>query len=328
MTIMISRLGDRPQSIPKAYLDEVDLKDYIVRVPESIIHEIKEGVKLVIAAREFQTYSGPIDLIGFDNKGNIYLIETKLYKNSDKRRVLAQVLDYASAIKIDYQNFDKFQDELEKKLGKSLEEFLKKSFDLDETELKKTIGKIKMNLSSGEFVIVIVMDELDNRLKEQVSALNEKAKSDICLLELPYYKFNDYEITIPRIFNPNRSNDEEYDWNYYSKNLNCPEDKINLLKRFVKMLDELFEQKSLNVITRFQKSEITYRYKTRTVCNLGYDKWDEYGVYLSIKIPKKENDLSNWEWDSVNEVYYQYFGALPSLAEIEPIIMEAYNSKT
>ncbi|MBA3830671.1 MAG: hypothetical protein H0X34_02010 [Chthoniobacterales bacterium] len=41
---------------------------------------------------------GCIDLLAADADGEIYIIETKLAKNADKRRIIAQALDYGAAI--------------------------------------------------------------------------------------------------------------------------------------------------------------------------------------------------------------------------------------
>jgi len=49
------------------------------------MHELKEDIKFFIAAREFPTNSSPIDALGFDKDGDKNLIETKLFKNADKR---------------------------------------------------------------------------------------------------------------------------------------------------------------------------------------------------------------------------------------------------
>jgi hypothetical protein len=70
-------------------------------------------LRLLILAREFPTVSGPIDALGIDQDGNIYVIETKLAKNPDKRYVLAQVLDYGAALWRTYENGDEFIARLE-----------------------------------------------------------------------------------------------------------------------------------------------------------------------------------------------------------------------
>ena len=65
---------------------EDNLQQYIYDNPESIpLYEIKEDIRLLILAREFATKSGPIDAIGTDKDGEIYLVETKFYKNPKNR---------------------------------------------------------------------------------------------------------------------------------------------------------------------------------------------------------------------------------------------------
>lgn len=75
------------------------MQNYIQENPEALpVYEIREDIRLFIIAREFPTKSGPIDALGIDKDGEVYIIETKLYKNPDKRLVVAQVLDYGAAV--------------------------------------------------------------------------------------------------------------------------------------------------------------------------------------------------------------------------------------
>ena len=53
------------------------------------LHDLKDNFRLFILAREFATHRGGyIDLLGVDADGEVYIIETKLDKNADKRRIL------------------------------------------------------------------------------------------------------------------------------------------------------------------------------------------------------------------------------------------------
>jgi hypothetical protein len=57
-------------------------------------------------------------LLGVDDEGYIYVIETKLYRSSERRRALAQALDYASALWSKYSRSpDSFIAELERRQG-------------------------------------------------------------------------------------------------------------------------------------------------------------------------------------------------------------------
>jgi len=62
------------------------------------IEEIKENARLITLVKEFRVDVGSIDILGIDGEGDLYIIETKLYKNPDKRQVLAQVLDYGASL--------------------------------------------------------------------------------------------------------------------------------------------------------------------------------------------------------------------------------------
>jgi hypothetical protein len=110
MAIIISKNGKDAKRIDQSRFEkEAHLQKYIYDNPETIpLYDIKEDIKLLILAREFPTESGPIDAIGIDKDGEIYLVETKLYKNPDKRLVVAQVLDYGASLWRSGLGFDDF----------------------------------------------------------------------------------------------------------------------------------------------------------------------------------------------------------------------------
>ena len=62
------------------------------------LYDIHADARLFVAAREFSTQSGPIDALGFDASGNIYIIEAKMFRSADKRKVVAQALDYGASM--------------------------------------------------------------------------------------------------------------------------------------------------------------------------------------------------------------------------------------
>lgn len=136
MTIIVSKDGKNPQQIKESSFElESDLQKYLEDNPDIVpIYEINEDRKLLILAREFSTKSGPIDALGTDKNGEIYIIETKLFRNSDKRHVVAQVLDYGASL---WHNMDsnEFLLQLEKityeKHQKSLNERLESELTLN-----------------------------------------------------------------------------------------------------------------------------------------------------------------------------------------------------
>ena len=100
MAIIISKNGKNAKKIEKNTITQENyLQKYIYDNPDAIpLYDYKEDIRVLILAREFPTKSGPIDAIGIDRDGEIYVIETKLYKNPDKRQVVAQVLDYGASL--------------------------------------------------------------------------------------------------------------------------------------------------------------------------------------------------------------------------------------
>src|SRR3989304_8224197 len=136
MSIIISKNGKNAVRVDKSDFDKEDyLQQYIHENPESIpLYDIKEDVKLLILAREFPTNSGPIDALGIDKDGEIYIVETKLFRNPDKRTVIAQALDYGAALWKHSGDFAQFVSTLESSVSKtftaSLAQKLQEFFEL------------------------------------------------------------------------------------------------------------------------------------------------------------------------------------------------------
>jgi RecB family endonuclease NucS len=108
MSIIISQKGINAKVVTRSDFENEDyLQNYIHKNPESIpLYDIAEDRKLFIVKREFPTNSGQIDALAIDQAGGLYIIETKLYKNPDKRLVVAQALDYGAALWKHLNDFD------------------------------------------------------------------------------------------------------------------------------------------------------------------------------------------------------------------------------
>ena len=206
MAIIISKNGKNAQKVEKSTFEKEDsLQKYIYNNPESIpLYDIKEDIRLLILAREFPTNSGPIDAIGIDKYGELYIIETKLYKNTDKRTVIAQALDYGAALWKHSSDFNEFlrtlDEHTQKVFGLRATEKIKEFFQLSDEEVAGTIDKAQSNLNGGVFHFVVLMDHLEDRLKDLVLYVNQNSQFDIYAVELEYYRHETYEIIIPKIF--------------------------------------------------------------------------------------------------------------------------------
>lgn len=206
MSIIITQNGKNAHKLDKIPFGlESNLQQYIYDNPESIpLYDISEDIKLLILAREFPTNSGPIDAIGIDKNGDIYLVETKLYKNADKRTVLAQVLDYGASLWKNLNDFDEFllklNTSVQQKFNQSINDKLISYFNLNDDTLEQILDQMRQNLTHGNFKFVVLMDSLENRLKDLIMFVNQNSSFDIYGVELEYYKHNSYEIIIPKLY--------------------------------------------------------------------------------------------------------------------------------
>lgn len=223
MAIIISKGGKNAQKIDKSDFEQEDyLQKYIHENPESLpLYDIKEDIKLLIVAREFPTDSGPIDALGFDKDGEIYIIETKLYKNPDKRLVVAQVLDYGASLWHSYNDSNEFLSAIDEKINKkfevSLNHKLEDFFDIVDEDVSALRENVKRNLKDGNFRFVVLMDKLHDKLKDLIVFINQNSRFDIFGVELEYYKYQDYEIMIPKLFGSEvKSASKRKRWNWES----------------------------------------------------------------------------------------------------------------
>lgn len=206
MAIIISKNGKDAIKIDKSnFRLEDNLQQYIYDNPESIpLYDIKENTRLLILAREFSTKSGPIDALGVDKDGEIYLIETKLYKNPDKRTVVAQVLDYGASLWSNFRDFRNFIEQINlhtnKDFGKTLKQRLTDFFEISDDEINYLLENTRRNLNDGNFKFVVLMDHLHDQLKDLIIFLNNNSEFTVYAVELEYYKHQDFEILIPKLY--------------------------------------------------------------------------------------------------------------------------------
>ena len=202
-SIIISKNGKNAKKIEKTeFASERVLQEYIYNNPESIpIDEIEDGLRLFVAAREFQVGSGRIDALGFDQHGNIYVIETKLARNADKRTVIAQMLDYGANLWSSL-NAEDFLNEVssytQQSLAKDYQTALMEYFELD--DVTDVINNIKDNLASGNIRFIVMMDEIEPHLKDMVRLINQNSKYDVYAIETSFYKNDDQEIMTAEMF--------------------------------------------------------------------------------------------------------------------------------
>lgn len=206
MAIIVTKNGKNAHRISQSSFSyEANLQNFIHENPDTIpLYDIDEDIRLLILAREVPTNSGSIDAIGTDESGEVYIVETKLYKNPDKRLVVAQILDYGASISGNPDRLEDFKQAIEDKIFTHFKlpfnDKLSQFFELSKEDSQALIDRFHQNLFDGKFRFVVLMDGIEQRLKDLISFLNRNSSFDLYGVELEFYKYEDYEITIPKLF--------------------------------------------------------------------------------------------------------------------------------
>lgn len=205
MSIILSRDGKQAIRLERTTIeDEAYLQRYIFEHPDALpLDQLQQDIRPLVLLREFPTPSGPIDALAVDAEANLYLIETKLYRNPDKRLVLAQVLDYGAALWKAYEDADDFVTRLDvlmqERVGKSLLPRLKEFYELDGQLLSDFLNTLKATVTAGRFRFVVLLDRVDDRLKDLIAYVNANSAFDILGVALDFYRHEDLHILIPTL---------------------------------------------------------------------------------------------------------------------------------
>ena len=182
---------------------EAELQKLLIESPSLIpIDEIRERVSpLVFAIDEFGLPgSGNTDIISFSPDGDIAIIECKLATNPDaKRKVIGQILEYAAYLwKMSY---DELNVRIRKLRGKDLVELIQESIagEWDEESFRNGINQ---SLKNGSFILIIVVDEVNEELKRIIRYINECSESAFSLhaIEMRRFKSENIEILVPHLY--------------------------------------------------------------------------------------------------------------------------------
>lgn len=181
---------------------EVDLQNLLIESPSLIpVDEIREGISpLVVAVGEIGLPgSGNTDVLAVTAEGEIALIECKLAANREiKRKVIGQILEYAAFLwEMSYEDLDS---RVMNKRGKSLAQLVEDAV-AGEWNQHAFLEGINNSLQSGDFLLIIVVDEINPELRRIVRYINECGSADFSFhaLELKQYKSEGLEILAPHL---------------------------------------------------------------------------------------------------------------------------------
>ena len=143
-------------------INEKTIQEIIFNKPELLVApEIDTDYqKLISLSKEFPLKSNSIDVLLVSPEGNLCIVETKLWRNSQaQREVVAQVLDYAKDLTT-LSSIDIFEKVTKKKGDQARKEFfelIKQSEDVNEIEFE---DNLLQSLEDGRFLLLIVGDQI------------------------------------------------------------------------------------------------------------------------------------------------------------------------
>lgn len=205
MPIIVARHGKPARKLERIVIHEEEyLQNYIAANPEVLpLDQLEQDIRPIVLVREFPTTSGPIDALATDQRANLYLIETKLYKNPDKRIVLAQVLDYGAALWKEFADPDDFLRRLDRDIiaqrGKALLQVVADAYGLSAEGASEFTENVKATVAEGRYRYVVLMDRVDDRLKDLISYVNANSAFDILGVGLDFYSDEGLDILIPTL---------------------------------------------------------------------------------------------------------------------------------
>lgn len=186
-----------------AYGAESELQRLLAESPSLVsVNEVREGAgTLVVAVREFPLDVGMIDLVGFTAEGDIAVVECKLASNDEiKRKVIGQVLQYGANLwEMSYEELDqKVQLRTQRNLADLVREAVP-DVDWDEEVFR---ANVESNLQAGNFILMIVVDEIREELSRIVRFVNEAGKPgfSFAALEMRRFQHNQTEMLVPHVF--------------------------------------------------------------------------------------------------------------------------------
>lgn len=180
--------------------DENFLQELIRENPEILpISDIDDNFGPPISiGREVVVSSGYIDNLLISPQGNLTIVETKLWRNPEARRVVVgQIIDYAENVsKWTFDNLDKSVKEYSKQYNNSDDgviEILRKVENIDASEEPDIIDNISRNLNKGRFLLLVVGDGIRESVEAMADYLQQtpQLQFTLALVELQVYEIGE-----------------------------------------------------------------------------------------------------------------------------------------
>lgn len=180
--------------------DEKWLRNMLFAHPELLpVRDIDPAYHpLLPLCKELRTTAGPLDIAYVNPYGRLTLVECKLWRNPEARRkVVAQVLDYARAISgWSYSDFQRQISAATGKAGNAPFDVVR-AFDPDLTE-HRFVDSVSASIRSGKFLLIIAGDGIREDVAGLTDLINRNAASGFSfgLVEVGLYGFEDGRLLV------------------------------------------------------------------------------------------------------------------------------------
>ena len=187
MSVFIKNKDEFDDLTPISFPHEIDLSNLIINNSEifPITNYSEEGTKWIPISVEVKLETGELDILGIDDAGDIYIIESKLSRNEDKKTVRQQVTDYCHALlKLKEQptGWEKFYDKIKTANkskeaepyvfhNKNLEDIIKEN--LEEEDFERCLKGVENSFDKGMYTLVVAIDRIPKKLRISIDGQNE-----------------------------------------------------------------------------------------------------------------------------------------------------------
>jgi hypothetical protein len=187
-------------------INETSIQNLVFKYPSCLpISEIDESFNPVLpVCTELNTPTGSIDILMVSPSGGIIIVETKLWRNPEARRiVVAQILDYAK--ELSKWSYEDLQREINRRLKTSentLYEIVKQSDSNQLLNESDFVDSVSRNLRKGNFLLLIVGDGIHEGAAGIAEFLISSGYMNFtfAMIELAVYKNEDIgTILLPRV---------------------------------------------------------------------------------------------------------------------------------
>jgi len=180
------------------------LQDLLFEHPQCLpIDEVEPGYEgLVPVCRELRTPVGPLDILFCTPRGQLCVVEVKLWRNPEARRkVVGQILDYATEMsRWSYEDLQREVSRATGHRGNVLHSLVAGRHP--EVEEARFVDCVSRSLRSGDFLLLVVGDGIREgvgRIANYLAGTNSLAFT-FGLVELAMYRMDDDRVLVqPRV---------------------------------------------------------------------------------------------------------------------------------